>query len=171
MTVEVIRLTIGPAPDGGDRLPGFQYAWLMYIWGFRPHDHCQKSLVGERDAEFFQAAHPGRRIAGRTFQLRPPARTRHIYLCAEAAAPDSGLHWVLAPAPGETARTITYNGVTLTATNARPLEIPPVPEGYLGLSRRYTTCLNWRFGAAYYGVAGLDPAKLPENERRNYRPA
>ena len=166
-----ITLSIGPAPDGRDRLPGFQYAWLMYVWGFRPHYHCQKSLMGERDAEFLKAAYPRQLIAGRTFELRPPARTRHIYLCADATVPDSGLHWVLVPAPGETARTTTYNGVTITAVNARALEIPAVPDGYLGLSRHYTTCMNWRFGVACCGVASLNPAKLPESERLNYKPA
>jgi hypothetical protein len=136
-------------------LPGFRYAWLMYVWGFRPHLHCQRSLVGEPDAQFLNAAHPRQLIAGRSFELHPPVRTRHIYLCADATVPDSGLHWVLVRADGETAHTTTYNGVPITATNARALDIPPIPDGYLGLSRAYTTCMNWRFGVAYYGIANL----------------
>jgi hypothetical protein len=157
MALPVI-LSIGSLPAGGDTLTGFRFVWLWYVRGFKPQHHCQRSLLGKPDVEFLRWAYPQKRIVGRTFELHLPHGYRQIYLCAEASVPDSGLHLSMEPVAGASFSVETYNGVLITVTNARRLEIPPLPDGYLGYPHAYTSCCNWQFGVKYYGLAVTAPA-------------
>jgi hypothetical protein len=142
-----IILTIGRLPEGSDLLTGFKYVWLRYVKGFDPGVHCQKSLKGHNDLRFIN-----KMTIGKSFELEDPAKYRHIYLCADAVIPDCGLHFALLPEEGTSAQVTTYNGIEITAVNARQLVIPSLPDGFEGREHAYTSCCNWQFGVEYYGL-------------------
>ena len=149
-TVTPITISLSPLPDGERSLVGFTHFWLRYVHGFSPHFHCQKSLRGSNDRRF----HLGMQL-GESFELLPPEGYRHIYLCGVTSHKVPGLHLALLPEPIGAARVLTYNGMEITVNGARQLDIPDLPDGYAGMSRKYTTCCNWQFGVRYYGLAGL----------------
>jgi len=145
-----VVLTMSLLPDGSDQLTGFTHFWLRYVRGFSPHFHCQKSLLGENDPRFIRHMK-----IGRSFELLDPENYRHIYLCGVTPRKYPGLHLALLPEAGSLAETKTYNGIRITVANARKLEIPQLPDGYAGMSRKYTTCCNWQFGVEYYGLSNM----------------
>lgn len=145
-----LTLTIGSLPDGAIKLAGFTQFWLRYVHGFSPHFHCQKSLRGFNDARFRRDMQ-----IGGTFELLDPGQYDYIYLCGVMAKRYPGLHLALASDTYATARAVTYNGIEITVKGARRLEIPPLPDGVAGMSRAYTTCVNWQFGVRYYGLDGM----------------
>ena len=145
-----ITLTIGLLPDGSNRLSGFTQFWLRYVHGFSPHFHCQKSLRGFNDPRFRRDMQ-----IGAPFDLLEAARYDYVYLCGVTARKYPGLHLALVPDSAASARAITYNGIEVVVSGARQLEIPPLPDGYAGMSRSYTTCCNWQFGVQYYGLANF----------------
>ncbi len=145
-----IILTIGLLPDRSNRLNGFTQFWLRYVHGFSPHFHCQRSLLGSNDPRFRRDMQ-----IGQAFELLEPGRYDYIYLCGVTAKKYPGLHLALAPDGSASAHVITYNDIGITVAGARQLEIPPLPEGYAGMSHAYTSCCNWQFGAKYYGLNGL----------------
>jgi hypothetical protein len=143
-------LTISLLPDGGSRLSGFTQFWLRYVHGFSPHFHCQKSLRGFNDPRFKRDIQ-----IGEVFELLQPGRCDYIYLCGLTSSKYPGLHLALIPEPSARSHAFTYNGIELKVAGARRLEIPPLPDGYAGMSRKYTTCCNWQFGVKYYGLEGM----------------
>jgi hypothetical protein len=163
-----IELTIRKMPDGSDVLTGFAYFWLKYVHGFNPKLHCQDSLIGKIDNEFQK----GMKI-GRTILLKDSEEYKHIYLCGEpikknaqehlssltdwkrARHPYPGLHLALLPEEGSNASIQTYNGIHITVTNVRQLEIPYLPDFFAGMDHDHTSCCNWQFGVAYYGLENL----------------
>jgi hypothetical protein len=145
----VIFLTISKLPDGGELFTGFKYVWLRYVRAFDPDVHCQKSLKGRNDPRFIN-----KMPIGKSFELEDPASYRHIYLCADALIHDAGLHFALLPEEGASAQVITYNGIEIKASNARQLAIPSLPDGFAGREHAFTSCCNWQFGVAYYGLKG-----------------
>jgi hypothetical protein len=144
-----ITLTISKLPDGGELFTGFKYVWLRYVRGFDSDVHCQRSLKGYNDPRFVN-----KMTIGKSFELDDPAKCRHIYLCADAVIRDAGLHFALLPEEGAAARVTTYNGIEITATNARQLAIPALPDGFGGKEHAFTSCCNWQFGVEYYGMKG-----------------
>jgi hypothetical protein len=145
-----IVLTFGLLPDGGGRLRGFTQFWLRYVHGFSPHFHCQKSLRGFNDPRFKRDMQ-----IGDSFELLERSRYDYTYLCGVTAWKYPGLHLALAPDVTATARAVTYNGIEIVVHGARQLEIPMLSDGYAGMSRKYTTCVNWQFGVRYYGLEGM----------------
>ncbi len=145
-----ITLTISALPDGSRQLTGFSQFCLRYVHGFSPHFHFQKSLRGFNDPRFRRDME-----IGRSFELleRPP--DEYIYLCGVTARAHPGLHLALKPEPGTSSEAATYNGILIHVTGARQLEIPPLPDGFAGMSRKYTTCVNWQFGVQFYGLEGM----------------
>jgi len=144
-----IILTISKLPDGGEFFTGFKYAWLRYVKDFDSNVHCQRSLKGYNDPRFVN-----KMPIGKAFDLDDPAKYRHIYLCAEAVIHDAGLHFALLPEEGAAAQITTYNGIEITAANARRLVIPALPDGFDGREHAFTSCVNWQFGVEYYGLKG-----------------
>ena len=136
--------------DGSRKLSGFTQFWLRYVRGFSPHFHCQRSLRGFNDARFRRDME-----IGRMCELEEPGRYEYIYLCGVTARRYPGLHMALRPRPLAVARATTYNGVEIAVSGAEGLEIPALPDGYAGLSRAYTTCVNWQFGVRYYGLEAM----------------
>ncbi len=145
-----IILAIGRFPDGGSKLSGFSQFWLRYVRGFSPHFHCQRSLRGFNDPRIRRDME-----IGQSFKLLDTGRYDYIYLCGVTARKHPGLHLALAPEASATVRLVTYNGIEIIVAGARRLGIPPLPDGYAGMSRAYTTCCNWQFGVRYYGLEGM----------------
>ncbi len=145
-----ITLTFSLLPDDTDRLVGFTHFWLRYVRGFSPHFHCQRSLLGFNDPRFKRGMQ-----LGASFDLLDPARYDYIYLCGVTARKFPGLHLALKPASSAVARALTYNGIQVTVTGAQQLDILSLPDGFAGMSRKYTTCCNWQFGVQYYGLQGM----------------
>jgi hypothetical protein len=92
---------------------------------------------------------------GESFELIETDRYDYVYVCGLTARRYPGLHLALKPAPAASVRLVTYNGIEISVFGARQLEIPPLPEGYAGMSRKFTTCCNWQFGVRYYGLDEL----------------
>ncbi len=145
-----ITLALGLLPDGGDRLTGFPQFWLRYVHGFSPHFHCQKSLRGFNDPRFKRDMQ-----LGVPLDLLPPVRYDYVYLCGVTSSGHPGLHLALMPDPSATARLITYNGIEVIVSGARQLHIPALSDGYAGMTRAFTTCVNWQFGVRYYGLDNM----------------
>ena len=145
-----ITLSIEAPAGGPGRLQGFRYFWLRYVHGFSPHFHCQRSLLGFNDARFHRDM-----LTGASFDLLESKPYDYIYLCGLPPGRGPGLHLALAPQAGAAVRAETYNGFIIRVTGARRLEIPGLPDGYAGMSRKFTTCCNWQFGVRYYGLANL----------------
>ena len=145
-----ITLTIGLLPDGHGTLRGFSQFWLRYVHGFSPHFHCQKSLGGFNDPRFRRDMK-----IGESLLLANPDRYDYIYLCGVTSRQYLGLHLALVPQPSATAHVMTYNGIEISVAGAGRLQIPVLPDGYAGMSRKYTTCVNWQFGVKYYRLEGM----------------
>jgi len=145
-----ILLTIGLLPDGRERLSGFIQFWLRYVHGFSPHFHCQRSLRGCNDPRFKRDMQ-----IGRSFEVLEANGCDYIYLCGVTSRRHPGLHMALMPDVSAACRATTYNGIEITVEGARLLDIPPLPDGYAGMSRKYTTCVNWQFGVRYYGLDAM----------------
>jgi hypothetical protein len=145
-----IIVTISALPDGSHTLRGFTQFWLRYVHGFSPRFHCQKSLRGFNDPRFRRDMH-----IGVSFQLLDAPPYDYIYLCGVTARKYPGLHLALLPDAAASAHLVTYNGLEITVAGARQLAIPPLPDGFAGMSRKYTTCVNWQFGVRYYGLEGM----------------
>ena len=145
-----VTIWMGLLPDGSAQLRGYAQFWLRYVRGFSPHFHCQQSLRGENDPRFNRTM----RI-GTSYDLHPAKRCDYIYLCGVTSKAHSGLHLALIPQSGATVLTRTYNGVEIAVEGARELEIPKLPDGYAGMTRKYTSCRNWQFGVQCYGLATM----------------
>jgi len=147
MTVEI---TLSRLPDSSSQLSGFTQFWLRYVHGFSPHFHCQRSLRGVNDPRFRKGMN-----IGRSFELKSPDTYQYIYLCGVTARKYPGLHLALLPERNATAQDVTYNGIEISVTGARKLDIPNLPDGFADMSRAYTTCRNWQFGIEYYGLVNM----------------
>ncbi len=53
---------------------------------------------------------------------------------------------------GSTFEQQTYNGYTITVTNAVELPIPELAAGFKGIAdKEHTGCKNFQFGVEYFG--------------------
>lgn len=141
----------------GDRAVGWDYLWLKYVWGFRPEFHCANCLTGWF-SKFVRPDMPLRQPRVLDECRRP---FDYAYLCG---IPVNGvwsnnLHFPLQNVPGEAAEITASTGLLFRARNARLIRIPPLPKGYGGFPWQWTTCRNWRFGVARYG---LPPGARPQ---------
>lgn len=128
-----IDLTIeGPQ----ERLSGFMYWWLKSISNYDLSVHCARCLVGKYD----------RRV---TKDMRTGHRTKLIgdlvYLCGVTRRWPMNFHAAAQLAPGETFSVETYNGFAVRFDNARRIDIEPLPDGWNGLPKAFTTCRNFQF--------------------------
>ena len=167
-----IEMTIGKMPIGIDKcnneLSGFRFLWIMYVTGFKREENCQKCLKGKLDDRFL-----GKPIMiDQTYILKDPTTYNQIYICAEpykkdakthltslkdwkrAVYPYPGLQLALQPEQGSNVSLQTFNGVAITITNVRKLEIPYLPDGFAGMEKRQTRCCVWQFGVSTYGLVG-----------------
>ena len=145
-----VVVTMIPQAGSSERLDGFTHFWLRYVRGFSPNFHCQQSLRGTRDPRFRKGM-----LLGAPITLFEFLHFDYIYLCGVTPQRYPGLHLALELSPGAQVETETYNGIRIRVEGATNLEIPALPDGFAGMSRRFTRCRNWQFGVAYYGLQGL----------------
>ncbi len=145
-TAKTISVTIeGPS----DRLTGYLFFWVKAVTGFEHHNHCAKCLKGP----FLKTSHqwaPPLHVR-REFEL--PRSAKALYICGVSQKGYAfNLH---APCqPDATAERIVVPMVDdqrLVIEGARLMAIPPLPCGWKGLGREFTTCRNYQFGCAYFG--------------------
>jgi hypothetical protein len=152
-----VVVTMIPQSASQERLTGFAHFWLRYVRGFSPHFHCQQSLRGVCDPRFRKGMPLGNPIT--LFDFRS---FDYIYLCGVAPRRYPGLHLALKVLPGALIEAETYNGIRIRVEGAAGLDIPSLPDGFAGMSRRFTRCRNWQFGVAYYGLEGLKSELIRE---------
>jgi hypothetical protein len=128
---------------GGD-LSHFRHLWLKYVAAFNPERHCISCLRGRMEL----AVHPRMRGDGEPIFLAP-REGEWIYLCGNTRRWPENLHLAMRAEPGARAEIRCPNGTHVLVTGARAVEIPPLPDGFRGLGREFTTCRNYQFGIAY----------------------
>jgi hypothetical protein len=139
---------VGQSRSG--RLWGFsQYTWLRYVSGFDSSEHCAKSLLGFHSKRVWYEAPLNVPIT-----LDEARDYDYLYLCGVSANFEwnKNLHMPVRPAPGESALGVTWNGIRCVIRNAQLVDIPELEKGWGGYSSEFTTCRNWRFGIARYGL-------------------
>ena len=129
---------------------GWRYLWLKYVSGFRPGRHCAGCLVGPYSDVVNRVSMP----TGAMLSLDEATGYRHVYLCGVAASGGwtANLHLAAEPAPGEIAEVWSSTGMKFRIHNARRLPIPALPPGHGGFKSEYTTCRNWQYGVAHFGL-------------------
>src|ERR1019366_3086802 len=120
----------------------------MYVRNFDPRFHCQRCLRGRISIRIKTSSTP----LDTDLVLDETSTFDSIYLCGVARGRRSSrstnnLHLPLEPQPGASFSCTTYNGYTIYVSNARSLDIPELPIGWMGLSDTYVRCRNFRFGA------------------------
>lgn len=66
---------------------------------------------------------------------------------------ERNFHAPIVPAPGETVTLPMFGaGQQFVASDAKLLEIPPLPDNWQGLPTSFTRCRNYRFGLATFGL-------------------
>jgi hypothetical protein len=119
-------------------LTGFQHWWLKSVNSYRLDVHCARCLVGPFDRRINKAMPLVQAV-----ELQGDL----VYLCGVA----NGWNWArnfhaaAAYAEGETFSLPTYNGLDVRFDNARMITIEPLPDGWNGLDKSFTTCRNYQF--------------------------
>jgi hypothetical protein len=125
-------------------LSGFQYFWLKSVRDYRLDVHCARCLVGPYD----------RRI-NKTMPLHQPVELRGdlVYLCGGATGRRwaQNFHAAAKLQEGESFATPTYNGLMVRFHNALMIPIQPLPDGWNGLDKPFTTCRNYQFAVQMEG--------------------
>ncbi len=157
-------------------IDGWRHLWLKFVAGFDPGHHCQRCLVGwtlpgiasklrEGTPMGLAPGAPGTRPpwAGHPAPMRYDA----LYLCGvhESWAWAKNLHLVAVPDFESVAEVRASTGAVFRIAGARQVEIPDLPLGYDGRDPHFTTCRNWRFGVAYYGLSHRRSAFDPLGQR------
>ena len=132
----------------GGTVRGFPYFWLKYIHGAETRHHCAKGLLGW----YSKRVHKDLTLGLPAKLDEVPAHKWDVaYLCGNSLTWANNVHLPLVPTAGETVELRTYNGLTITVTNAIALPIPELPWKWRGLPKNFTTCRNFRFAVAHYG--------------------
>jgi hypothetical protein len=138
----------------GGRLIGrdWRHFWLKYVTGFRPEVHCARCLEG-RYSRVIRLNSPDL-APGALLQLDPPTVYDYGYLCGVALVGgwQANFHAAFVPKPGARFTARAYSGAVFEITGGRRVDIPELPRNYDGRPLAFTTCRNWRFGVAYYGL-------------------
>jgi hypothetical protein len=135
MAQPAITVTIeGQQPN----LSGFQYWWLKSVRGYRLDVHCARCLVGPYDRRINKAMPLGQAV-----ELQGDL----VYLCgvADGRRWANNFHAAAAFEEGESFSLPTYNGLDVRFDNARMITIEPLPDGWNGLDKSFTTCRNYQF--------------------------
>jgi hypothetical protein len=153
-------VVIGPA----DKLSGFVHGfWGKYVSGFRPEEHCQAGLLGPREKRVKQDM-----LIGKVLDLGKRAQTHeYFYVCGVTSRWKDNFHLAVRFEPEAVASAKTFNGFEVTILGARQLEIPPLPDGFAGVLKSYSTCRNWQFGVEYFGLPDdfVPPPPKPKKKK------
>jgi len=151
--------------------------WLAYVTGFDIDRHCQDCLLGTKQ----QRNRKVRRemdATGRTEYTLDEAGYDYLYLCGVSwQGWANNFHLAMEHAPGERIEKRSPDGrFVVLVENAREIEIQPLPDGYGGYPRQFTTCRNWQFGVQQYtdvdlGVQPIDPFRCSSRSKPKPKPA
>jgi hypothetical protein len=157
--------TAAPQLTVHGHLFGWRTLWVKYVAGFNPRVHCQDCLIGETDRSMARRLVPDQAFA--LSRAKHPIDYDALYLCGGHESWDwsKNLHLVAVPEEGATAEIIASTGSVFRISGARAIQIPPLALGYAGRAREFTTCRNWRFGVAYYGLDPMPRAFDPLGQR------
>lgn len=128
----------------GKSLGGFRYWWMKHVFGFNEQQHCARCFVGPYEKQV------GREMLLRRDVLLTPSDAPFLYLCGVAISGGwaNNFHVAMRRAPGKSILARTYDGLKVEIENVEQVAIPPLPNGWGGLPRSYTTCRNFQFGVA-----------------------
>lgn len=155
-------------------LAGWRTLWVKFANGFDPHCHCQTCIIGWTLPSLAKKLVPGTPMGlapGAPGTSRPWGRSSlaydAIYLCGVHQSWDwsKNLHLVAIPDPHSVAEVRASTGTVFRIAGARRVEIPDLPLGYDSRGKEFTTCRNWRFGVAYYGLDPMRRAFDPLGQR------
>lgn len=152
----------------GATVTGWRYLWLKYVSGFDNAQHCARCLIG-----------PYSKRVRRDMPHNVPVLLDEatgcdvLYLCgvAERGGLPANFHLAVQPAPGEVAEGRSSQGTHFRIRNARRLEIPALPSRFDGRPAAFTTCRNWQFGVARYGLPRATLQASDPTSRPSGRPA
>ncbi len=149
----IITLTVTHPTLPAGRIDGFRFMWAFYVKGYRPEKHCQSGLIGRRVDDFYT----GHALSGRAVQLDRMDRYPYVYICGVGDGPKrelkgKNLHFPLRYREGGRAEIVSYNGYVFVAENAERIAIPPLPDGWNGVTNiDHTRCKNFQFAVTMFG--------------------
>lgn len=153
----MVEITITHSHES--KINGFKYFWLKHIRGFNSHVHCGRCLLGTYSKQIGLHTQLNCSIT-----LHPAKEYDYIYLCGVSPKWSTNLHIAMQPDnQGRILRT-TYNGYTIAIYGATELPIPELTPGYDGRDATYTTCRNYQFGVAVYGLPQHTPPKSLDDD-------
>jgi hypothetical protein len=131
---------------------GFTHLWAAYVRGFNPKQHCQKAFLGRISNRIKTRT----TLVGEPLILDETGDFDSLYICGVSSGSVrhrkfNNLHLPLQHQHGETCSISTYNGYTVSVRNAILIPVPPLPEGWQGLPRNYTSCRNFQFCVHRFG--------------------
>ena len=139
-----------------------RYFWSMYVCDFDISKHCQPGLIGDRGRKI----HAERLLFNVPLVMDESPEWKHLYLCGVSHEGwHKNFHLVGVHSPGAGSVVHSPTGFVVEVENLAMLEIPPLPDGYGGYPRSFTTCRNWQFGVKYYtaGDLGILPVTKEDN--------
>lgn len=145
--VAMISLTVSADTP---QVSGFSHLWAKYVMGFDPTVHCMNCLIGHRSTLITRTM-PS---AGARMEMTETRRFDFLYICGVTRSWSTNFHLVLRLKLGARAEARSYNGITFAAQDAEAIDIPWLADGYCALPAAFTTCRNYQFGEAVYGIRG-----------------
>ncbi len=148
----VLRFALPTGPPAlSIAVSGFLHLWAIYVRGFDDRFHCQRCLRGRLSARVKTYTTP----VEEEIVLNEEVGFDSVYVCGVARGEISkrrvnNLHLPLEQTPGCSFDFDAYNGYTIHVSNARLLEIPELPDGWMGLPREFCRCCNFRFGVSRF---------------------
>lgn len=139
--MELMHMTLlGPSP----RLHGFKYWWMKDVVDYDLSVHCARCLRGRYDTRIRKDMHTNDRLL---------LRTDLVYLCGVSVRGwAQNFHAAARAAPGKSFTVPTFNGFEVRFENAERIEIEPLPNGWSGLPKAFTTCRNFQFAVQMSGA-------------------
>ena len=137
---------------GGAATSRFTYLWAKHVQGFNPKHHCAACLRGPWE----KTIQRGMKDGEYPIHLLGP----YFYICG--VAPDyryvDNFHLAVRPAEGRIAVADTFCGTRFTIYGAEQIPITPLPDGFDGRGRKYTTCRNFQFAVQQFGLPKDEPS-------------
>ena len=137
--------------SGRARLSGYRYWWVKGVKGFNPKEHCAMCLLGPFLGNWKE---PGNFPMHKDVPLPLAPGVLALYICGVSfRGYDNNFHLPLMQddkAPGFDIPMI--DGQTMHVEGAHRLGIPPLEKGAYGKPAAFTTCRNFQWAAAYFGI-------------------
>jgi hypothetical protein len=144
----------------GQQVSGWRVLWLKYVSGFDHTQHCARCLIGSYSKRVTRDMPKNQPFA---LDEEPPPQ--YFYLCGVAFRGGWAANLHLAFVKGDAedqASVVAYNGDTFVVRGAKALDIPELEKGFDDRPLAFTTCRNWRFGVARYGLSStLQASAVP----------